>query len=399
MTLSPAVASTLCLMPDASPLGPQRIVCMTEETTEWLYLLGQEHRIVGGTVRACDADGGGFAADFEGCRVKITVTMPSLRAQRGNPGAMECRAALTMTEKGICTLLNKWRRATTGLRRVCLAAASALLSATAAHALQVTDDRGVVVDLKQSPQRIVSLLPSLTETVCELGACQRLVGVDRYSNYPASVQKLPQVGGGLDPNIEAIVALKPDLVLIATSSRVGERLTALGLNVVALEPKSHADVKRVLDKVGQLLGVNNAQRVWQAIDASLSATAQSLPERVKTTRVYFEVNRAPYAAGEASFIGETLSRLGAKNIVPASLGPFPMLNPEFVVRANPDVIMVGDMNFAGLEGRPGWDNIRAIQRKHLCIFTPAQSDMLVRPGPRMAEGARLMAQCLQRVVK
>jgi iron complex transport system substrate-binding protein len=266
-------------------------------------------------------------------------------------------------------------------------------------ALQVTDDRGVVVTLAQAPQRIVSLLPSLTETVCELGQCQRLVGVDRYSNHPASVQKLPQVGGGLDPNIEAIVALKPDVVLMATSSRAADRLQSLGIKVVSLEPKSHADVKRVLEKVGQVLAVADAQRVWRVVDAGVQAAAQSLPASVKSTKVYFEVNRAPYAAGESSFIGETLTRLGARNIVPASLGPFPKLNPEFVVRANPDVIMVGDRNFAGMEGRPGWSGIRAIQRKRVCVFSPEQSDVLVRPGPRMAEGARIMAQCLQEAAR
>jgi len=278
---------------------------------------------------------------------------------------------------------------------LCLAAASALMGASAAQALQVTDDRGITVTFAQSPQRIVSLLPSLTETVCELGQCQRLVGVDRYSDFPLSVRALPQLGGGLDPNIEAIVALKPDVVLLATSSRAGERLQALGLKVLALEPKNHADVRRVLEKIGQLLDVPDAQRVWRVIDAAVSAAAQSLPASVKNTRVYFEVNRAPYAAGEASFIGETLARLGAKNIVPASLGPFPKLNPEYVVRANPDVIMVGDRNYAGMEGRPGWAGIRAIKERRVCVFSVAQSDVVVRPGPRMAEGARLMAQCLQ----
>ena len=86
---------------------------------------------------------------------------------------------------------------------------TACLLGQGAHALQITDDRGVTVTLAAPPQRIVSLLPSLTETVCELDACQRLVGVDRYSNYPLRVRTLPKVGGGLDPNIEAIVALSP----------------------------------------------------------------------------------------------------------------------------------------------------------------------------------------------
>lgn len=262
------------------------------------------------------------------------------------------------------------------------------------HALEVTDDRGVTVSFAQSPRRIVSLLPSLTETVCALGQCDRLVGVDRYSNFPESVRALAQVGGGLDPNIEAIVALKPDVVLMATSSRAGERLQALGLKVVALEPKSHADVKRVLEKLGQLLDVPDAQRIWRVIDAAVSAAEQSLPPRAKGKRVYFEVNRAPYAAGETSFIGETLSRLGARNIIPASLGPFPKINPEFVVRANPDLIMVGDQNYAGMDGRPGWPTMRAIREGRVCVLSPAQSDVVVRPGPRMAEGARIMARCL-----
>ncbi|MDZ7936805.1 MAG: helical backbone metal receptor [Rhodoferax sp.] len=266
---------------------------------------------------------------------------------------------------------------------------------TPAHALQVIDDRGVTITLATAPQRIVSLLPSLTETVCELGQCHRLVGVDRFSNFPASLQKLPQVGGGLDPNIEMIVALKPDVVLMAKSSRAGERLEALGLKVVALEPKTHADVQRVMLKLGQLLEVQDAARIWRAIDAGVSAAAQSLPPAVRGTKVYFEVNQGPYAAGEASFIGETLTRLGVKNIVPAKLEPFPKLNPEYIVRANPDVILIGQRSADGLMARPGWHSIRALREQRVCIFPTEEANVLVRPGPRMAEAARIMARCLE----
>jgi iron complex transport system substrate-binding protein len=271
--------------------------------------------------------------------------------------------------------------------------------AVAAHAIVVTDDRGVAVELPQPPQRIVSLLPSLTESVCTLGACDRLVGVDRYSNWPASVRALPQVGGGIDPNVEAIVALRPDVVLLAKSSRVTERLEALGVKTVVLEPKNHADVRRVLEVLGQVLGTDDAQRVWRAIDASVDQAAKSLPESAKRIRVYFEVNSTPYAAGEASFIGETLTRLGVKNIVPASLGPFPKLNPEFVVRADPDLIMVGDRSAQGLEQRPGWSYIRAVRNRRICRFSADETDVLVRPGPRMGEAAQLMARCLQAKAK
>ena len=283
-----------------------------------------------------------------------------------------------------------WRWALAWLAVACAGAA-------AAQAVQMTDDRGVPIRLPQAPQRIVSLLPSLTETVCALGQCQRLVGVDRFSNFPASVQTLPQVGDGIHPALEAIVALKPDVVLLATSSRAIGRLQSLGIPVVALEPQTHADVRRVLEQLGQLLAVpsdNGAERVWREMESSLKRSAQSLPAHLKNQRIYFEVNNAPYAASEASFIGETLTRLGVKNIVPAGLGAFPKLNPEYVVRANPDLILVGEGDAHALRQRPGWAGLRAVREHRVCTFSPTQFDSLVRPGPRMAEAAGLMARCL-----
>ena len=266
--------------------------------------------------------------------------------------------------------------------------------AGSAVAVQVTDDQGTVLNLAKPPQRIVSLLPSLTETVCALGQCQRLVGVDRYSNFPESVKKLPQVGGGMDPNIEAIVALHPDLVLAALSSRSAARLVSLGIPVFTLEPKSHADVQRAIRILGQLLQVVDAPSLWQRIDADMNAAAASLEPALRGQRVYFEVNRGPYGASEGSFIGETLTRLGFANILPASLGPFPRINPELVVRENPDLIMLGEANMQDLAQRPGWRAIRAVRENRLCLFDGAAADILVRPGPRMAEAARLMARCV-----
>ena len=107
------------------------------------------------------------------------------------------------------------------------------------------------------------------------------------------MQKLPQVGGGLDPNIEAIVALKPDVVLMATSSRAADRLRALGVKVVALEPKTAADVRRVIGKLGQPLVVPDAQRVAREIEAGVAAAAQSLPPALRGQRVYFEASPGP----------------------------------------------------------------------------------------------------------
>lgn len=265
-----------------------------------------------------------------------------------------------------------------------------------AHAVVIRDDRQVDVTIAKPPQRIVSLLPSLTETVCALGQCQKLVGVDRYSNWPQSLVKLPRMGGGLDPHIESVVAAKPDLVLMATSTRGAERFTALGLTVLALEPRTHTDVQRVMRTVAQALDVPlvESDRVWQKLEADMNAAVQSIPEQVKGQRVYVEVSPAPYGASEASFIGETLQRLGMRNILPASLGPFPKINPEFVVRAQPDLIMLADSSFSDMASRPGWQNMRAMRTQRVCHFKTEESDVLVRAGPRMAEAAQLMAKCL-----
>jgi len=279
-----------------------------------------------------------------------------------------------------------------------LVAAALLLTAVLAQAAPISlkDDRGSTITLPDVPKRIVSLLPSLTETVCELGECARLVGTDRFSNHPASARALPKLGGLDDTSIEALVALKPDVVLVSLSSRLMDRLEALGIKVVALEPKNLTDVQRVLGKIALLLGKpDDARRIWNRIDGAITQTATQLPPAARSLSVYYEVDSAPYAAGASSFIGEILARLGGRNIVPAELGPFPKLNPEFVVRADPQVIMVGQRSAPGLPQRPGWSGIRAVKTQKVCVWVPAESDVLVRPGPRMAEAAALMARCLR----
>ena len=282
----------------------------------------------------------------------------------------------------------------TALRWLLLLLAVLLLPARAAQPMQVVDDRGTAVTLPAPPQRIVSLLPSLTETVCALGACERLVAVDTFSNWPERVRTLPHVGGLEDAQVEAIVALQPDLVLLATSTRAAGRLERLGLKVVALEPRTLADTERVIGQVDALLATGRGPALWRQIEAGLAQATGALTPGQRGQRVYVEVGSGPYAASESSFVGELLTRLGAANVVPGALGPFPKLNPEFVVRADPQVMMVTDAT-TDFATRPGWHRIRALREGRVCRFTAAQADTLVRPGPRMAEGAALMVACLQ----
>jgi iron complex transport system substrate-binding protein len=264
-------------------------------------------------------------------------------------------------------------------------------------AVSITDDKGRKVSIAQAPKRIISLLPSLTETVCALGRCQDLVGVDRYSNFPQGVRKLPQLGGGLDPQIEAIFALKPDLVLAASSSPGTERLAALGLTVLQLEPKDQTDAVRVIRTLAQALYVADPEPVIRQMDLEFAQAQALMPPGARGKKMYFEVGTGPYAAGAASFIGQTISQLGLVNIVGPELGPFPKINPELVVRAQPDVVVVADSSFSALAQRPGWGMVRALKDHKVCTFSQADGDLLVRAGPRMGQGALLLARCLQRL--
>jgi iron complex transport system substrate-binding protein len=261
--------------------------------------------------------------------------------------------------------------------------------------LTVVDDRGVTVRFAAPPRRVITLMPALTESVCALGACDRLVGTDRYSNHPSSVRSLPKLGGLDDANVERIVSLRPDVVLLTQSMRITERLEVLGLKVVVLETHSYDDVQRVLGRISELLQTGDAAALWHRIDAEVVAAARSVPASTRGTSVYYEVDSTPYAAGEASFIGQTLERFGLRNIVPPALGIFPRLNPEFVVRADPQLIMVGRDSAKAMRSRPGWEGIAAVRHHGVCLLSPEDGDVLTRPGPRMAEGAQVVARCLR----
>lgn len=277
------------------------------------------------------------------------------------------------------------------------AAPPAAIAASASTPITVQDDRGHTLRLERPAQRVISLLPSLTENVCALGACHRLVGIDRYSDWPArQLAHLPRVGGGMDPNIEAIVALRPDVVLVSEASRASDRLTALGITVLALQTQTRADVRRGMERIAAVLGLP-AQRVqqhWQRMDAGIAAAAARVPTAARGKRLFVEVSPGPFAAGESSYLGEILTMLGMRNVVTAQQGPFPRLNPEFVVEAAPDALLFTSRAAHTGQLYPGWQHLPAVRAGRICRFSDSDSKVLIHPGPRMDRSAHILARCL-----
>lgn len=242
-------------------------------------------------------------------------------------------------------------------------------------------------------QRVVSLLPSATEAVCALGACERLVGADDFSLDPAHLPPLVRLGAPFQPQLESLLRLQPDLVLMGRSGPLAPRLRALGLQVWEMDTTTVEQVYAMLRQLDTVLGTSRAATVIAQMQAQLqqlAAQAQELPPQ----RVYVEVDAALYSAGPASFIGQLLQQLGARNIAPATGPAFPQLSPEYVVQQAPELI-IQTHSAQAVQLRAAWAGIPAVQQGRICALSPEERRLVTRPGPRMAEAAAVFLRCLR----
>ncbi len=257
-------------------------------------------------------------------------------------------------------------------------------AAATTYPLTLTDDLGRKVILQAEPRRVVSVLPSTTETLCALGLCERLVGVDDYSDFPASVSKLPKVGGLYNPNIEAMVSLKPDLVVVSKYGKLAESLAAAGITVLAVNPETYDEVFSKTLVLGRVMNREAQAKILVIQMRRDIAKIEILTKNaVRKPTAYYEVDPTPYTVGPNSFIGVLLGKAGAVNIIPASLGDFPKISPELVVQQNPQLILGVDL--ATAKARPGWANIAAVKSGRVTAIVPgsALDNLLTRPGPRL----------------
>ncbi len=264
----------------------------------------------------------------------------------------------------------------------------------------ITDDLGRTVVLKAEPKRIVAMLPSVTETVCALGACERLVATDNYSDWPELVKKLPKAGGLYNPNPELIVSLKPDLVLVSKYGKLREVLDKAGIATFAVKTESYDDIFRSARLLGKVLGLEaQSERLVAQIQTQVYRVESMAAKAATRPTVYYEIDPTPYTVGPESFIGVLISKARGVNIVPKELGLFPKISPELVVLKNPQVIILTHPGLADLKNRPGWAGLAAVKENRICQFTGQGDNLLSRPGPRVAEGLKLLVGCLHPELK
>lgn len=250
-----------------------------------------------------------------------------------------------------------------------------------------------------SGKRVVSLSPSTTEALFAVGAGAQLVGRSRYCDWPKEALKLPQVGGYVDPSYEAILALKPDLVVGArgpAGAAIAERLEARGISTFFPQTETFAQIDAMILGIGQ--------RTDRAAEAK--AFVEKMTERIRAiearvaalpkVKVLLVFGLEPISvAGPGGFPDEMLAKAGAKNVVESG-GTYPTLGIERVLTLDPDVVVnaaMGEKNSAQRMGKdaPGWGRVRAVREGRLVSI---DDEAILRPGPRIAEGLEMLAKAI-----
>lgn len=257
-----------------------------------------------------------------------------------------------------------------------------------------------------SPKRVITLAPNLTEIVYALDAGDRLVARTRYCVYPPEANKLPSVGGITDPSPEAILALKPDLVIIGrlTSLSVYRQLQRLKLPLLPLNEIGIQGVHNCIDKIASALGIS---ATGDALSSEIRTSfkrfqemAESLPASKRPKTLLLTGASSYFAAGRSSFTGEILELIGAQNIVPNTPNPWPQLSVERIVSENPRVIIVSlahDNNEIEIAKKrliswkqdPVWKKVDAVRNNRVFFV---RENLLTIPGPRIAEAASILSK-------
>ena len=274
-------------------------------------------------------------------------------------------------------------------------------------AINLTDGLGRAVTLAGPAQHIVSLAPSSTEILFAIGAGKQVIGRDRNSDYPEDAKKIADIGGsdiGSKVNAEAILALKPDLVLAAdiTPPEQIKTLEDLGITVFMLPNPTDLDgMYANLRSAAQLSGhVAETETLIGSLQMRVKDVQGKLANVPEKPLVFYEIDstdaKAPWTSGPGTFIDTLIGMAGGRNIGSSLQDPWSQISLEELVRQDPDVIVLGDAVWGGItpelvKQRAGWENMSAVKRGN--IF-PFDDNLLSRPGPRLVDGLEALAKLL-----
>jgi ABC-type Fe3+-hydroxamate transport system substrate-binding protein len=258
------------------------------------------------------------------------------------------------------------------------------------------DDFGDSVRVASTaPQRIVSLNPATTEILFTLGAGPRLVGRTKYDLWPDSARFVPALGDGIRPNVEAVLAAHPDLVVLYASQdnrAAAARLRAAGISTLSLKVDHISDFRRTVGLLGALLRDSVRAR---AVSDSVSATLEkvrSATTSVNKPRVFWHIWDAPLiTVGSGSFMDELVNIAGAKNVYEDINGPSAEISLEDVAQRDPDFILAGPIGARQIDSDPRWRIVRAAREKHVLVVDTL---LVARPSVRLGEAAVSLARLL-----
>jgi iron complex transport system substrate-binding protein len=278
----------------------------------------------------------------------------------------------------------------------------AIVAAAAAQPVSVTDDRGKTVTLARPAQRIVVLAPHVAELAFAAGAGGRLVGVVRFSDFPPAARDIPLVGDSARLELERIAALKPDLVLAWKSGNSPadvERLESLGYPAFVGETQRLADIPRLLRSIGALAGMRSeAERAAAEFEKEI----RSLRERFAAAprvRAFYMIWRKPLlTVGGAHVISDVIELCGGVNVFAGLRQLTPPVTLEAVIAAKPQAILGGSDPVGGDTYAAEWRTRAPGPLQKLPVFY-VNPDLIQRPGPRIAEGARAVCDALEQVRK
>ncbi|MDQ4120160.1 MAG: cobalamin-binding protein [Acidobacteriota bacterium] len=264
-------------------------------------------------------------------------------------------------------------------------------------AREATDDLGRKIKIPARIERVVSLAPSLTENVFAVGGGEKLVGVTSYCDYPAEAQKIAKIGDTINPNLEAIVAQKPQLVLVTTASQIEsftQRMEDRGIAVFVTNPKNLEDVLRNLRQFGEFL--ETTEKAEQLV-RNLQKRISDIENRVKnenTIRTFIQISPEPFTVGRDSFVTDLIRRAGGESVTKDVAESYPRISKETALASQPEAIILsagGAMGEGNNEPADIFKESPAVKNNRVYKIN---GDFLARPGTRLVDGLEEIARAL-----